>query len=189
MLFVKVVVLSLAVCLSACSSSLTTGPANDKTSADSKSLSLKIYGNWCGPNHPMRKPGAADPKVVDYIDRACETHDLCYEKKGYFNCECDNQLLGSISSIEQQVRQSRATPTTSIYGPESLASAATQLYFSLPLCTGDQFMFKAAVSPFLVYRTGAGIVGGALAWVISLPLKGIWYAACPFSERGCEDGP
>jgi|GEM_PF-6043171 len=177
--------------LTACSSTPTnTAKTNSSdTPTDSKGFSLKIYGNWCGPNHPIRKPGATDPKVVDYLDRACKSHDLCYEKNGYFNCVCDMKLVGDIQQIEQVVRRSRATPTSSLYGPESLASAATQMYYSLPVCTGDQFVVKAALSPFLVYRTGAGIIGGAAAEVLSWPLKGIWYAVCPFSQRGCENGP
>jgi hypothetical protein len=177
--------------LTACSSAPpnTSEKNGGNASGDSKGISAKIYGNWCGPNHPIRKPGAADPNVVDYLDTACKAHDLCYERKGYFNCECDMRLVGDIQQIEQMVRRSRATPTSSLYGPESLASAATQVYYSLPVCSGDQFVVKAALSPFLVYRTGAGVIGGAAAEVISWPLKGLWYAVCPFSQQGCKNGP
>lgn len=186
-----ITILALLLLLAACSSTPTSTTKNHggATPSNSKEFSVKIYGNWCGPNHPIRKPGAADPGVVDYVDRACKAHDLCYEKKGYFNCECDMQLVGNIQQIEQIVRTSRGTPTSSLYGPESLASAATQLYYSLPVCSGDQFAVKAALSPFLLYRTGAGIIGGAAAEIITLPLKGLWYAVCPFSLRGCENGP
>lgn len=156
----------------------------------SKELSLKIYGNWCGPNHPIRKQGIEDPYVVDYVDRACKAHDICYERKGYFNCDCDTALVGSISSMESEVRKFRGSPSSaSLYGSESLASAASQIYYSLPLCTGGNFAIKAAISPFLLYRTGAGIIGGAAAEVLTLPLKGIWWMACPFSEQGCGNPP
>lgn len=163
---------------------------NSQSQVSSEDISVKIYGNWCGPNYPIRRKGVTDPDVIDYVDSACKIHDACYEKKGYFNCECDMELLGSISSMESMVRRSRGSPASaSLYGSESVASAASQIYYSLPLCTGGSFAVKAAISPFLIYRTGAGVVGGAAAEVLTLPLKGLWWALCPFSEQGCSNPP
>jgi len=43
-------------------------------------LGVKVYGNWCGPNHGSGKP-------IDALDRICMYHDKCYDKYGYFNCK------------------------------------------------------------------------------------------------------
>lgn len=46
-----------------------------------------IYGNWCGPGCS----GPSDP--IDGVDSCCKTHDLCYDRNGYFDCECDAALI------------------------------------------------------------------------------------------------
>ncbi len=35
---------------------------------------MPIYGNWCGPGHPVV---GSYPPVVDAFDAACMRHDLC----------------------------------------------------------------------------------------------------------------
>jgi len=47
---------------------------------------LKIYGRWCGPGH-----GGGHP--IDAVDAACKKHDECYDRNGYFNCDCDSALV------------------------------------------------------------------------------------------------
>ena len=63
-----------------------------------------VYGNWCGPAHPK---SSSNPDPIDNIDAACKKHDVCYEKKGYFDCSCNEQLAtdlinGQYSSIIQK---------------------------------------------------------------------------------------
>lgn len=53
--------------------------------------SYPVYGNWCGPDHPL-DPARA-PAPVDGVDAICMQHDLCYEDKGYLDCECDAVLV------------------------------------------------------------------------------------------------
>jgi hypothetical protein len=50
---------------------------------------IPVHGNWCGPGH-----GGGTP--IDGLDSACKIHDQCYEKNGYFDCDCDDQLLTNI---------------------------------------------------------------------------------------------
>ena len=52
-------------------------------------LSLPVYGNWCGPGH-----GSGTP--IDAIDAACKRHDQCYDRKGYFDCQCDAKLISEL---------------------------------------------------------------------------------------------
>lgn len=50
-----------------------------------------IYGRWCGPG--CSGPGAP----VDSTDECCMNHDHCYEKRGYFACSCDRELLSCLA--------------------------------------------------------------------------------------------
>ncbi|MCC0564071.1 phospholipase [Brevibacillus borstelensis] len=46
-----------------------------------------FYGNWCG-------PGCSGPEPpIDDVDACCRKHDLCYKKRGYFACSCDQKML------------------------------------------------------------------------------------------------
>lgn len=50
-----------------------------------------VYGRWCG-------PGASGPgKPIDTLDSLCKAHDICYDKKGYFNRSCDSALVSGIA--------------------------------------------------------------------------------------------
>lgn len=53
-----------------------------------------VYGNWCGPSHPVDTTKAPPP--IDNLDASCMRHDLCYETKGTLNCDCDADLVGEI---------------------------------------------------------------------------------------------
>lgn len=52
------------------------------------SLSIPVYGAWCGPWY-------SGGKTIDALDECCRQHDLCYGKLNFFsfkNCECDNRI-------------------------------------------------------------------------------------------------
>ncbi|MCK4713378.1 MAG: hypothetical protein KAT26_10915 [Marinosulfonomonas sp.] len=51
----------------------------------------RIYGNWCGPSHPVDMSRAAPP--VDRLDAACMRHDYCVAARGDYDCGCDISLL------------------------------------------------------------------------------------------------
>ena len=53
---------------------------------------VPVYGNWCGPGH-------GKGEAVDALDRACMRHDQCYERRGYGDCGCDNQLVKDIDEL------------------------------------------------------------------------------------------
>lgn len=50
-----------------------------------------VYGNWCGPNHPVNMSRANGP--VDALDATCMRHDYCIAAKGAYSCGCDIALL------------------------------------------------------------------------------------------------
>jgi len=58
-------------------------------------LALPIYGNYCGPGHG--DPTGNMPPI-DAVDAVCQTHDLCYDRRGYFDCQCDRDLIASMPS-------------------------------------------------------------------------------------------
>ncbi len=47
------------------------------------------YGNWCG-------PGCGSGTPIDDVDICCQTHDWCYQTRGYFNCHCDCTLADCV---------------------------------------------------------------------------------------------
>jgi len=68
---------------------------------------LPVYGNWCGPGH-----GGGNP--VDDVDQACMVHDKCYEKNGYFDCNCDADL---IKALDKAIKSSNITRTGRVMAP------------------------------------------------------------------------
>lgn len=60
-----------------------------RNDAPMQRFAVPIHGNWCGPDYGSGMP-------VDYLDRACQWHDFCYQDFGYWNCICDQGLLDRI---------------------------------------------------------------------------------------------
>lgn len=84
---------------------------------------VPIHGNWCGPYH-------GSGVCIDQLDCACKSHDLCYDKYGYFNCKCDNDLVDSIKSIS------------------SIKARAVSTWFSQSSCKGPvRILGKCLMSP------------------------------------------
>lgn len=54
-------------------------------------MSLPVYGNWCGPDHPVNPSRAGPP--VNALDAACMRHDYCTAVQGRFNCGCDLTMM------------------------------------------------------------------------------------------------
>jgi hypothetical protein len=54
-----------------------------------------VYGNWCGENYPLT---GFDPEPVDSWDRACRTHDLCYDS-GKNKKSCDSKFRRTIREL------------------------------------------------------------------------------------------
>lgn len=51
---------------------------------------LVIYGNYCGLSNLGGIP-------VDGVDAICQRHDSCYDRNGYFNCDCDRKMLEELA--------------------------------------------------------------------------------------------
>jgi len=92
------------------------GMKKDANQAMAK-ISMPIYGKYCGPGHS----GPGTP--IDALDKACQKHDKCYSKRGYFACSCDKELLSDVVS---------ALPYLS--GKGLVASVAIRTYFMNAPC-------------------------------------------------------
>jgi hypothetical protein len=54
------------------------------------------HGRWCG-------PGCSGPGTpIDDVDACCKTHDACYGRRGYFNCDCDRELLRCLGPLRNR---------------------------------------------------------------------------------------
>lgn len=91
----KIFVLSLVLALSACS-------ANEVKKVSE--MNFPVYGNYCGPKYP---PAGSTPVPVDEVDNACKKHDGCYEENGYFNQECDRQIIADLKMIKPKTPQEK----------------------------------------------------------------------------------
>ncbi|MGH1377575.1 MAG: hypothetical protein ACRBB3_02020 [Alphaproteobacteria bacterium] len=79
------------------------------SSTISSTKSQPKCGNWCGAGYPNPNE---NPVAVDPLDNACRAHDLCYRKKGMYDCSCDQELaynilrgrhLFELSTLEQKI--------------------------------------------------------------------------------------
>ncbi len=79
---------------------------------------IPVYGNWCGPGH-------GSGRAIDAVDGACKTHDECYERRGYLDCDCDRNLL---VALDQLIGSRRIT------GRARTAAIGIRAYFSAAPC-------------------------------------------------------
>ena len=83
-----------------------------------QSLTLPVYGNYCGPGHgdtTWRTP------PIDAVDLVCREHDRCYSLLGDFNDRCDRNLV--------ELMPTAIADTRSPLGKQ--VGLMTMLYFSL----------------------------------------------------------
>ena len=73
--------------------------SSNKKIAQKTELSFPIYGNYCGPLFP---PKGMNPIALDAVDLACKNHDKCYDDFGYFNKNCDLQIMKDLKLINPQ---------------------------------------------------------------------------------------
>lgn len=99
-----------------CTANATQAPG--EATAAGAEASLPIYGNWCGPGH-------GGGPTVDAVDAACKQHDECYDRRGYFDCDCNRTLLNQIDGLLGSRR---------INGRARTAAAAIRAYFSVSPC-------------------------------------------------------
>jgi hypothetical protein len=59
-----------------------------------------VYGNWCGPNHPVNMSRAGGP--VDALDASCRRHDYCIAAQGDYDCGCDISFLQELRNTAWQ---------------------------------------------------------------------------------------
>jgi len=69
---------------------------------------VKIYGNWCGPNHGSGKP-------ISALDNICMVHDKCYNRYGYFNCKCDMVMVRAIGRLSSRKLRIIGSPMKSYF--------------------------------------------------------------------------
>jgi hypothetical protein len=88
-----------------------------------------FHGNWCGAGDMNR----ALP--VDALDAACRAHDLCYERVGRGDCQCDKALLKATATLVKSPKI-----------PEAIRSKAATVnsLFSAAICTETRKMPRQA---------------------------------------------
>lgn len=55
-----------------------------------------VYGNYCGLDHPRVE---TNPIPIDKTDLACKNHDKCYDKNGFFDKKCDENIINELKSV------------------------------------------------------------------------------------------
>lgn len=79
-------------------------PANVRTAAAAPpqvipQVDFPRYGNYCGPGYG---DDTGNTPPVDAVDAVCRTHDLCYNARGYSDCECDGDLIRTMPAAIAQ---------------------------------------------------------------------------------------
>ena len=64
---------------------------------DLEEKNFPVYGNYCGPKYP---PKGYFPLAINKVDSACKKHDHCYEVKGYFNRQCDLEIIADLKTTK-----------------------------------------------------------------------------------------
>ena len=85
-----------------------------------QTLSIAVYGNWCGPGY-----GEGEP--IDRLDAHCKRHDECYAKRGYFSCSCDEEFIAGVRRDYSEMKP----------GEQQMALLMIA-YFSAAPCRTDQ---------------------------------------------------
>lgn len=124
------------------------GVATDERVVASEKVSIPVYGSWSGPGHG----GGAR---VDAVDDACRRDDECYEKHGYFNCNCDAKLLAELGPAA--VKSGAAGRA---------AAAAIGAYFAVAPCAYHPFGKNLPIpggtgGTAALVKSGAGAVSSA----------------------------
>ncbi|TWU40042.1 hypothetical protein Q31b_33860 [Novipirellula aureliae] len=83
---------------------------------------MPVHGNYCGPGHgdPTYRTPPRDP-----VDAACMRHDQCYDRSGYFDCNCDRRLVGELAGAVGRPGLDEAART---------AGLGAMAYFSTSTC-------------------------------------------------------
>ena len=83
------------------------------------SISIPVYGNWCGPGF-----GGPDPPI-DAVDQVCCRHDKCFGDRGFDDCGCNRDLL---------VRMPEAIASPGVSAAGRAAGAGIMAALSLAPC-------------------------------------------------------
>lgn len=75
---------------------------SNKEGYSTRSISLPIWGNYCGPGYGGK--GSKKP-AVDILDKGCKRHDECYKwsLKLRKNCKCNKDLVDYIDAHKSQM--------------------------------------------------------------------------------------
>jgi hypothetical protein len=86
--------------------------SNNKKKMQKTDLSFPVYGNYCGPLYP---PKGMNPLALDEVDLACKNHDKCYDDYGYFNKNCDLEIIKDLKLINPQSETEKLAQRLLIY--------------------------------------------------------------------------
>ncbi len=137
-----------------------------------------VYGNWCGPSHPI---DGTNPIPIDEVDAVCMRHDKCYAKKGYFSCACDNNLLKELFVIKENKWKGRKVVAGEEYKTfEKPIVSTIRLYFAVTGCNmaGTEASIPSLpIKAMTAVDTGTSFVGESLAYAID---KAYYVIQLPF---------
>ena len=135
-----------------------------------------LYGNWCGPAHPI---DGTNPIPIDPVDDACRKHDICYQEKGYFSCACDERLMKRLFRLKQDKWRGRYAVSGDEYKNfEKPIVSSIRAYFALtgcnPISKNESNIFSMVALPFgtvitktgTILDTGTSFIGESFAFVI-----------------------
>ncbi len=197
-----VILILTAGCAAAPPSSTT--PISPTTSLPAGEEGFPVYGNWCGPGHP---PAGQHPEPVDEVDAACMRHDKCYAAKGYFSCDCDNQLMLDLMGIkERKWRGRKAVSGEEFLTFEKPIVSAIRSWFAIAACkpnSAEEVAFALPMKAVTIADTATSSVGVGAMFVLDkayylfqLPMlflgKGLcaihWVPECELIDKRIRSG-
>ena len=94
-----------------------------------------MCGNWCGPGHP--KDPNANPPVTDPLDAVCRNHDLCYRRRGYQSCACDQQMTDAVLKGRSRLELNAIEQAMIVYFQTSYCTGGCKTVDGMRYCPGD----------------------------------------------------
>jgi hypothetical protein len=95
---------------------------------------IPLHGNFCGKNIPTIEEKDMSKRIeilesiepTDSVDLCCKKHDICYGLKGYYNEECDIEIINELSNVRDNLSNDSCKKLTLLF--ESYFHSSTENY-------------------------------------------------------------